>query len=87
MLERLNVMINYQLTIEEAAELNRLIESRVPMKGIFSSETKNKCPLCGFSFFYTDKFCPTCGQRVEFTHKEELDYVPFEDMPEEGVLK
>lgn len=78
MLNKVKTTIEYRMTIEEAVELNELIELRTPKKGEYYEPTLNKCPNCKKLFYKDHKFCTECGQRVVFTSIKELDYIPFD---------
>lgn len=87
MLEKVKTTIDYQMTIEDAIEFNTMLESRTPRNGVYVDFSKNNCPICGATIYRYYRFCPICGQRVVFSENDERDYIPFNEIGDEEVLK
>lgn len=75
-MEKIERKITVEMTIDEAAYINELIERDKAVMGIPHEgyKTLNYCPICNSAFSSTDNFCDKCGRRVRFT---DSDIVPL----------
>ena len=69
MLKEVNSFITINLTTQEAAEYNALVEKSIAKFGYKADELEefyNVCPRCNSLVHRNDNYCSKCGQRVEF---------------------
>lgn len=71
MAKRLDVRLQFEMSLDDINEYNRLVDRDTAMLGKPSRNelpNVNLCPVCGNAFGFTDKFCCECGQRVKFNY-------------------
>lgn len=70
-MDKLKGKMSVELTLEQANEINALIERNKPrairqyVYSIEGIEPSDICPVCEHGLPFIDKFCPHCGQALD----------------------
>lgn len=70
-MDKLKGKIAVELTLEQANEINTLVERSKPralrqyIYSIEGIEPSDMCPACNCTLSFVDKFCPHCGQALD----------------------
>lgn len=81
MMNKLKVKLVSELSAEDVAYINKLIERDKAVDGLMDDKSSdyrwNRCPKCDRAFLNDGIYCKDCGQKLRFIDYSTKDVLPL----------